>query len=67
MAERLLTLKETAEYLRLTPGALYMQRHRGENPGALGIRVGRKIVYRSSDIDRFLNERYIERASRGYP
>lgn len=57
MQQPLLTLKETAEYLRLTPGALYMQRYRGEKPGALGIRVGRKILYRPSDIDRFLDER----------
>jgi hypothetical protein len=57
MLERLLTLRETAEYLRLTPGALYTQRYRREKPGALGIRVGRKILYRPSDIDRFLEER----------
>lgn len=60
MPERLLTLKEMAEYLRLTPGALYMQRHRGEKPGVLGIRVGRKILFRPSDIDRFLDERLRE-------
>jgi hypothetical protein len=58
--ERLLTLEETAEYLRLTPGALYTQRHRSEEPGALGIRVGRRILYRPSDIDRFLSERLTE-------
>lgn len=52
----LLTLKETAEYLRLTPGALYTQRYRGEKPGVLGMRVGRKILFRRSDIDRFLDE-----------
>ena len=57
MPERLLTLRETAEYLRLTPGALYTQRYRREKPGALGIRVGRKILYRPSDIGRFLEER----------
>jgi hypothetical protein len=56
MAEPLLTLREAAEYLRLTPSALYTQRHRGEKPGALGIRVGRKILYRPSDINRFLDE-----------
>ena len=58
--ERLMTLEETAEYLRLTPGALYTQRHRREKPGSLGIRVGRKILYRPSDIDRFLDERLSE-------
>ena len=46
MPEPLLTLKEAADYLRLTPSALYAQRHRGEKPGALGIRVGRKVLYR---------------------
>jgi hypothetical protein len=56
MPERLLTLQETAEFLRLTPGALYTQRYRGEEPGMLGIRVGRKVLFRPSDIDRFLEE-----------
>lgn len=56
LPEPLLTLKETAEYLRLTPGALYTQRYRGERPGVLGIRVGRRILFRPSDIDRFLEE-----------
>ena len=56
MPEPLLTLKEAADYLRLTPSALYTQRHRGAKPGALGIRVGRKILYRPSDINRYLDE-----------
>jgi hypothetical protein len=55
--ERLLTIEETAEYLRLTPGALYTQRYRREKPGALGVRIGRRILYRPSDIDRFLDEK----------
>lgn len=56
MRERLLTLEETAAYLRLTPGALYTQRYRREKPGVLGIRVGRRVLFRPSDIDRFLDE-----------
>jgi hypothetical protein len=52
----LLTLTEAADYLRLTPKAIYAQRHRGDKPGALGIRIGRKVVYRLSDIERFLDE-----------
>ena len=52
----LLTLREAADYLRLTPAALYTQRHRGDKPGALGIRVGRKILYRPSDINQYLDE-----------
>jgi len=60
MRERLLTLEETAKYLRLTPGALYTQRYRREKPGALGIRVGKRILFRPSDLDRFLDERLSE-------
>lgn len=58
--EQLLTLEETATYLRLTPGALYTQRYRREKPGMLGIRVGRRVLFRPSDIDRFLDERLSE-------
>jgi hypothetical protein len=54
----------TAVYLRLTPRALYNQRYRGEEPGAIGIRVGRRILYRPSDIDHFLVRRLTE--SRSY-
>ena len=54
--DRLLTSGEAAAYLRLTPGALYTQRHRGEKPGALGARVGRKLLYRQADLDRFIDE-----------
>ena len=53
----LMTLPEAAEYLRLTPSALYTQRHRHELPGALGLKVGRKIVYRRADIDAYLDGR----------
>jgi excisionase family DNA binding protein len=63
MPEPLLTVKEVADYLRLTPGALYVQRHRGKLPGALGIRVGKKLLYRTSDIDHFLDERLAEAMS----
>jgi hypothetical protein len=45
--------EEAADYLRLTPSALYCQRYKGENPGALGIRVGKKVLYRPADIHRY--------------
>ncbi|HZD23735.1 MAG TPA: helix-turn-helix domain-containing protein [Acidimicrobiia bacterium] len=63
MAEPLLTLQEAADYLRLTPSALYSQRYKGEEPGTLGIRVGKKILYRPADINRFLDERLTESRS----
>lgn len=58
--DRLLTINEAADYLRLTPSALYSQRYRSENPGALGIRIGRKIVYRQTDIDGYLDQLFAD-------
>ena len=55
-AQTLLTIPEAAEYLRLTPGALYTQRHRNEGPGALAIKVGKKLVFRPEDIEEYLDE-----------
>lgn len=49
-----MTVAEVSAYLRLTPGALYSQRHRGVAPGSLGIRVGKKLLWRPEDIDAFL-------------
>lgn len=66
-SEPLLTLQEAAEYLRLTPSALYSQRYKGEEPGTLGIRVGKKILYRPADINRFLDERLAEAQATRHP
>jgi excisionase family DNA binding protein len=52
----LLTVDEAAEYLRLKPGAIYTQRHRGELPGALGFKVGRKLVFRRVSLESYLAE-----------
>jgi hypothetical protein len=50
----LLTTTEVANLLRLTPSSLYTQRCRRQEPGSLGFRLGRKIVFRRSDIAAFV-------------
>ena len=61
----LLTVPEAAAYLRLSAAALYTQRHRGEKPGSLGVKVGRRLLFRTSDIERFIDEQIaLERALR---
>ena len=57
---KLLTVHEVAEFFRIPPATLYSQRYRGANPGALGIRVGRHIRFRSQDIDQWLDQRSSE-------
>lgn len=56
MSDRLLTVDEAAEYLRLTPGAIYTMRYRGEAPASLAIKVGRRLVFRPADLDRWMDE-----------
>lgn len=48
-----LTVDQTAKLLHCTPKALYSQRHRGDTPGSLGIRVGKRLLWRREDIDRW--------------
>jgi predicted DNA-binding transcriptional regulator AlpA len=54
--ERLLTVEEVAELLRTTRSALYSSRHRKEAPGFLGIKVGRRLLWRPSDLEHWLDE-----------
>jgi hypothetical protein len=53
---QLLTVQEVANILRTTPGAIYNQRHRGDAPGSLGIRVGRRILFHVRNLEAFLAE-----------
>lgn len=51
-----LTVDETADLLRTTPGAIYTSRHRSEPPGIFAVKVGRKLLFRRSDIDAYFTE-----------
>ena len=46
-----LTADEVAAMYRFTVSALYTQRHRREAPGSLGVKVGRKLLWRQSELD----------------
>lgn len=61
-----LTAEEVASMYRLTVSALYTQRHRGEAPGSLGAKVGRKLLWRQSELDAWFDRTREEEAlSRG--
>lgn len=49
---RLLTIKEVAEYLGIPIATLYQWRYRGEGPD--GFRVGRHVRYRWSEIEAWI-------------
>lgn len=46
----LLTTEEAAEFLQMKPEALRMSKSRGTNPGKLGFRRGRNVMYRKDDL-----------------
>lgn len=46
-----LGIEETARLFGTSPVALYTQRARGQNPGALGVRIGRRVIFRRDAID----------------
>ena len=51
----LMTLAETAAYLRTPVATLRYWRHLGLGP--TGFRLGRRVIYRRGDVDRWLSER----------
>lgn len=57
MSPELLTHEELAALLRSTPNSGYAARVRGIEPWSLGFKVGRKVLYRSDEIDAWLDER----------
>ena len=52
---RLLTLDETAAYLRTPVATLRYWRHLGTGPR--GFRVGRRVMFRREDVEGWLSER----------
>lgn len=55
VTDELLTTKELAGYLKIPVETLYQWRQRGEGPA--GLRIGRYLRYRRSEVDRWLEGR----------
>jgi excisionase family DNA binding protein len=54
MGDRLLTVRELAEYLRVNPFSVYRWVEQNRIPY---LRVGRTLRFRLEDIDEFMRER----------
>lgn len=52
--EPLATVTEVAEYLGITPNALYVMRQRGTGPKSS--KVGRTVRYRWADVEKWLDQ-----------
>ena len=51
---QLLTVEDLCSLLRVSPAAIYSQRHRGEMPGSLGAKLGKRIFFRPGDIEDYI-------------
>ncbi|SHF71932.1 DNA binding domain-containing protein, excisionase family [Geodermatophilus nigrescens] len=54
-ASDLMTLAETAAYLRTPVATLRYWRHLGEGPA--GFRLGRRVMFKRADVDAWLDAR----------
>ena len=54
MADRLLTVEELSEYLRVPVKTIYAWRYRGEGPR--GAAVGRYVRFRLSDVEAWIED-----------
>lgn len=52
---RYLDAHEVADRFHRTEAALYVERHRGVGIGALAVKVGRKLLWRESDLERWFD------------
>jgi len=55
LASELMTMTEAATYLRTPVATLRYWRHMGSGPA--GFRLGRRVVFRRDDVDRWIAER----------
>ena len=56
--DRLLTVLELAEYLRVPTATIYTWRYQGKGPP--GFRVGRHLRYREGDVEAWLIDQLAE-------
>ena len=53
MSATYLPVEQVAKRYHTTPAALYSQRHRGQDLGALGVKVGRRILWSEADLEKW--------------
>ena len=66
--QRLLTTREAAKYLNLSESTLRQGRIAKARPGGcpkpVYVRIGRKVLYRVEDLDRFLEQHSVDPQAR---
>ena len=58
-----LNSQAVADRYHTSPAALYTQRHRGDAPGSLAVKVGRRLLWREQDLEEWF-DRQVAREAR---
>lgn len=56
--DRLLTIEEVAEVTRVSTNTLRYWRHKGKGPRGARMGGGKRLVYRESDVTRWVDEQF---------
>ena len=59
-SDRWATAQEVADYISTSVAALHTQRYRNEEPGSLGVVVGRKLLFKSEEVEAWLEGKLAE-------
>ncbi|MBA2724978.1 MAG: helix-turn-helix domain-containing protein [Actinobacteria bacterium] len=51
-----LGIAEVAILFGTSPSALYSQRHRGEAPGSLCVKVGKKLMWKKAELEAWFDQ-----------
>ncbi|MGI8515374.1 MAG: helix-turn-helix transcriptional regulator [Acidimicrobiia bacterium] len=51
-----LGIAEVSILFQTSPSALYSQKHRGEAPGNLAVKVGKKLMWRRTDLEAWFDQ-----------
>ena len=60
---QLLTVEELSSLLRVSRAAIYSQRLRGDMPGTLGVKLGKRIFFRRADIAAYMDQQVAREAA----
>jgi len=53
----LLTIEDVCECLHMTPDAIRATRSRNQEPGILGFKIGKRVMFKASDIQKWIDDR----------
>ena len=58
-----LNVEDVAALFGRSRASIYVERHKGEGLGALGVQVGKRLFWRRADVDAWFEQKLAEQVS----